>query len=129
MAGYGFMLFFSGSQASLVNNAYPPFGFATISSYGLGTFLILIGLYMSAQSISQNDELKKIIKKSTLAESKFLHSIGTSAAEREKILVNNALLKSKIQKEIEIEKMGTRAPLSEEEIKEYVRKIEDNKDK
>ena len=36
MAGYGFMLFFSASQATLSATAYPPFGFATVSFYGLG---------------------------------------------------------------------------------------------
>ena len=45
MTGYGFMLFFSASQATLSATAYPPFGFATISFYGLGSYLILIGLY------------------------------------------------------------------------------------
>jgi hypothetical protein len=30
MAGYGFMLFFSASQATLSATAYPSFGFATV---------------------------------------------------------------------------------------------------
>ena len=42
MAGYGFMLFFSGSQSIPINTAYPPFGFATVSSYGLGLDIYLL---------------------------------------------------------------------------------------
>jgi hypothetical protein len=129
MTGYGFILFFAGTQSSLVNTAYPPFGFATVSTYGLGSYLILLGLYLSAQSIGQNEQLKKMIKRSTLAESKFLHSIGTSAAEREKILVNDALIKSRIQKEMAIKNVGIPAPISEIDIKQYVREIEKKEDK
>jgi len=86
MAGYGFMLFFSGSQSVLHNTAYPPFGFATVSSYGLGSYLILFGLYLSAISISMDKHLKDFVKNSTLTESKFLNSIGTSASKKEKKL-------------------------------------------
>lgn len=86
MAGYGFMLFFSGSQSVLHNTAYPPFGFATVSSYGLGSYLILFGLYLSAISISMDRQLKDFVKNSTLTESRFLNSIGTSASKKEKKL-------------------------------------------
>ncbi len=124
MAGFGFMLFFSGSQANLLGTVYPPWGFATMSTFGFGTYMILMGLYLSAKSIAQNEELKETIKKSTLAESKFLHSMGISAAEREKILIDTALAESKVMKEEEIKEIGITAPMSENEIKEYVKKIE-----
>lgn len=97
IAGFGFMLFFSGSQSILTNTAYPPFGFATVSSYGLGSYLILIGLYLSAIFISMDTQLKNMVKNSTLAESRFLNSIGTSAAEREKTSKNDKSFKTKHQ--------------------------------
>ncbi len=124
MAGFGFMLFFSGSQANLIGFVYPPWGYATVSAYGLGTYLILIGLYLTAKSIAQDEELKDTIKRSTLAESKFLHSIGTSAAEREKILMDKALAKSQTIKQENLKEVGIATPMSEKEIKEYVKKIE-----
>ena len=86
MAGYGFMVFFSATQSNVITTLYPPFGFATISSYGLGSYLILMGLYLSALSVSRDEDLRDMIRKSTLSESKFLHSIGTSATEREKVI-------------------------------------------
>jgi hypothetical protein len=128
MAGFGFMLFFSGSQTTLIATVYPPWGFATTSIFGLGTFVVLIGLYLSAKSIAQNEELKENLKKSTLAEFKFLHSIGTSAAEREKILIDEALVKSKSIKEEEIKEVGIAAPMNEREIKEFVKNLDDKEE-
>jgi hypothetical protein len=125
MAGYGFILFFSGTQASLVNTAYPPFGFATVSSYGIGSYLLLVGLYLSALSVSEDNELRNMIKTSALSESRFLHSIGLSAAEREKAIVNDVLDKAKQQQEIITNEIGIRTSLSDNDIKDYVKEIED----
>lgn len=125
MAGYGFMLFFSATQANVITTVYPPFGFATISSYGLGSYLILLGLYLSALSVSQDEQLKNMIKKSTLSESKFLHSIGTSAGEREKVIVDTALDKAKRQQESISKDIGIGTSLIEEDIKNYVKEVEE----
>ena len=126
MTGYGFMLFFSASQATLSTTAYPPFGFATISFYGLGSYLILIGLYLSALSVSEDDELRNYIKKSTMQESRFLHSIGSSSlAQRESEVMNKVLSKAKEQQRLIAESTGVSTSLSEEEIKEYVKNTED----
>jgi hypothetical protein len=127
IAGYGFMLFFSATQSSLVSTAYPPFGFATVSSYGLGSYLILFGLYLSALSVSHDNELRSVIRRSTLSESKFLHSIGTSAAERQKILVNSVVDKAKRQQETIIKDIGIGTSLTEEDIKNYVEEVEEEK--
>ncbi len=124
MAGFGFMLFFSGSQGSVITTVYPPFGFATISSYGLGSYLILLGLYLSALSVSQDEQLRNMIKRSTLSESKFLHSIGTSAGERKKEIVSTVLEKAKRQQATIIKDIGIDTSLSEEDIKSYVNEVE-----
>lgn len=125
MAGFGFMLFFSGSQGTVITTVYPPFGFATISSYGLGSYLILLGLYLSALSISQDEQLRSMIKKSTLSESKFLHSIGTSAGEREKVIINTVIDKAKQRQETIIKDIGIGTSLTEEDIKKYVIEVEE----
>lgn len=74
MCGFGFLLFFSAGQTTLSFSPYPPFGFAAMSFYGLSTYLILLGLYASAISVSEDIELRKSIKKSTLREARFLDS-------------------------------------------------------
>ena len=124
MAGFGFMLFFSGSQGSVITTVYPPFGFATISSYGLGSYLILLGLYLSTLSVSQDEQLRNMIKRSTLSESKFLHSIGTSAGERKKEIVSTVLEKVKQQQATIIKDIGIDTSLSVEDIKSYVNEVE-----
>jgi hypothetical protein len=65
-----------------------------------------------------------MIKRSTLSESKFLHSIGTSAGEREKVIINTVLDKAKRQQETIIEDIGIQTSLTEEDIKEYVEEVE-----
>jgi hypothetical protein len=123
MAGFGFMLFFSGSQGSVITTVYPPFGFATISTYSLGSYLILLGLYLSALSVSQDEQLRNMIKRSTLSESKFLHSIGTSAGEHRKEIVNTVLEKAKQQQATIVKEFGIDTSLNEEDIKNYVSEV------
>jgi hypothetical protein len=127
-AGYGFMLFFSSTQGTLITTVYPPFGFATVSSYGLGSYLILLGLYLSALSVSQDEQLRNMIKKSTLSESKFLHSIGTSAGEREKVIINTVLDKAKQRQETIAKDIGIGTSLTEEDIKNYVKEVEEEEE-
>jgi hypothetical protein len=97
MAGYSYMLFFSSSQANKITTIYQPFCIATISTYGPGSYLILVDQYLFALSVSQDEQLRNMIKRSTLSESKFLHTIGTSAAERNKVILNSVMSKAKRQ--------------------------------
>jgi hypothetical protein len=124
IAGFGFMLFFSGTQSSVITTVYPPFGFATVSTFGLGTYLIVLGLYLSALSVSQDEQLRNMIKSSTLSESKFLHSMGTSAGERRKEIFSTVLEKAKRQQATIVKDIGIDTSLSEEDIKSYVNEVE-----
>ena len=47
IAAYGFILFYTAAGATVLQAGYPPFGLANVSSVGLGTFMIMIGLYYS----------------------------------------------------------------------------------
>jgi hypothetical protein len=123
ICGFGFLLFFSAGQTTLSFSPYPPFGFATMSFYGLSTYLILLGLYASAISVSQDIELRKSIKKSTLRESKFLDSMGTAHMEKE--LMNRMVLKAREeQNELTQESGGVRSSLNEEDILNIVKEVE-----
>ena len=128
MAGFGFMLFFSATQANVITTLYPPFGFATVSTYGLGSYLILLGLYLSALSVSQDEQLRNMIKKSTLSESKFLHTIGTSAGEREKVIVGSVMEKAKQKQQSIAKDTGIGTSLSEEDIRNYVKEVEEKEE-
>ena len=57
ISAFGFLLLFISNQLLLLSTApYPPFGLAASSFIGLSCYLILVGIYSSAISISQNSK-------------------------------------------------------------------------
>jgi len=83
ISAYGFILLFISNQVTLVAASYPPFGAATITYFGLSSFMILVGLYASAISVSQDAALRKSIRKSVIDRSKLLGTIGDAEMQRE----------------------------------------------
>lgn len=83
ISAYGFVLLFISNQVTLVASSYPPFGAATILCFGLSSYLILVGLYSAALSVSQDAGLRKSIRKSVLNKSKLLGSIGHAEMQQE----------------------------------------------
>ncbi|HEX5673338.1 MAG TPA: hypothetical protein VFX75_03970 [Nitrososphaeraceae archaeon] len=115
MCGFGFLLFFSAGQGTLANTLYPPFGLATMSLYGLSTYMILLGLYSCAISVSEDIELRKSIKKSTLRESKFLESMGSEQMERD--LTRRMVLQAREEQKERIQRSaGIKSSLTDVDI-------------
>ena len=84
ISAYGLILLFVSNQAIvLVNAHYPPFGMATISFIGLSSYLVLLGIYSSAISVSEDSKLRQSIRNLAVQESKLLDSIGTAHMEQE----------------------------------------------
>jgi hypothetical protein len=83
ISAYGFLLLFISNQVTLIATSYPPFGAATILCFGLSSYLILVGLYVAALSVSQDAGLRKSIRKSILNKSKLLGSIGQAEMQQE----------------------------------------------
>jgi hypothetical protein len=83
ITAFGFVLLFISNQVTLVATSFPPFGTVTISYFGLSSYLILIGLYSTALSMSQDVVLRKSIKKSLLDKSRLLGGIGTAEMQKE----------------------------------------------
>jgi len=125
MCGFGFLLFFSAGQSTLANTLYPPFGLATMSLYGLSTYMILLALYSCAISVSEDIELRKSIKKSTLRESKFLDSMGT--AHMEKDLTRRIVLKAREEQKERMQKSaGIKSSLTDDDIIKIIEEAERN---
>lgn len=83
ICGYGLLLLFSANQStSLVLTPFPPFGVATITILILATYLILIGIYISATFMSANTNLRRYIYKQA-AETRLLDLLGRVEAEKE----------------------------------------------
>jgi hypothetical protein len=123
ISGFGFILFFSAGQSTLNVTPYPPYGIATMSFFGLSTYLILVGLYCSAISVSEDIEIRKHIRKSAQRESRFLDGIGTAHMEKE--LIKRMVVKAKEeQKELTAESGGVKPSISESDIINIVKEVE-----
>jgi hypothetical protein len=84
ISALGFVLLFTSDQAIvLLIIPYPPFGLAAVSIVGLSSYLIFIGIYYSAISLSHDDRVRREIKKFAMHESKLLDSIGSAQFEKD----------------------------------------------
>jgi hypothetical protein len=122
MSDFGFVLLFVSNQAVvLISAPYPPFGLPTISLMGLSSYLILIGIYSSAISLSQDINLRKSIRKTTKQQSELLSDIGT--AEMQKELEKRVMGLVKEDSETITKETGVKPSMSEEEMKEYLNQV------
>jgi hypothetical protein len=76
----GIMILFSSIQISAIHILpYPPFGLITLASLPISSYLVLVGLYYSARSVSNDKkilvELRKEIKNKSYS---FLRAIGSA---------------------------------------------------
>ena len=76
ISAYGMMLVFSSKAAALALVPYPPFGLATVSFFGLSSFLLFIGIYSSAISVAEDSQLRKSIRRYAVDESRLLDALA-----------------------------------------------------
>lgn len=115
LAATGIMTLFGSIQISTLHILpYPPFGLISLSIMPFSSYLVLVGLYYSARSISYDKQfllrLKKYVKKEPES---FLNAIGSSEWNRNLERTVSTILREVDTKEIDFN-------LSEVEIKNYV---------
>jgi hypothetical protein len=113
ITGYGVILFFIAAGATITGAGYPPYGILNVSLVGPVSFLILVGLYRSAVSISQDAKLRRAI-----SESQFLKSIGS--AEIQLDLQKKVIASIKANAEILTEQSGIEPSLTDDEVQSMV---------
>jgi hypothetical protein len=118
LAAYGVMMFFVAIQNTAAQMAYPPFGLIGASFVGLSAYLMFLGLYSSAISISQDITLRKTIRNSAVEASKLLDSIGTAQMEQE--LQKRVLNIVKEHSDSMTEESGVQPSLTQDDMKEYL---------
>lgn len=123
IAAYGFVLFYIAGSATAAQAAYPPYGIVSVSFTGLSCYLIYIGLYSSAVTVSQDTALRLSIRKSLTDQLKFLHSMGTAHMEQE--LSSSVLKIAKKHSDVLTDKTGVEASMTESDIKEYMSMVMD----
>jgi hypothetical protein len=122
ISGCGFVLLFTSNQAIVLTfTPYPPFGLVTISLVGLASYLVLVGIYSSAISISHDANLRREIRRLALRESNLLDSIGTAQMEQE--IVKRVVTVAKKHSDSIIEETGIRPSLSEHDMKQYMEEV------
>jgi hypothetical protein len=100
---------------------YPPFGLPTICYVGLGSYLILIGVYSSALSVAEDKKLRQIIRASVVNEASLLDSMGTAAME-DRIRQKVAKI-TREQKSVLIQQTGIESSLDDSEISQFVETV------
>jgi hypothetical protein len=123
IAAYGLALLFISNQAISTVNApsFPPFGLVTVSFMGLASYLMLVGIYYSAMSVSQDIKLRTTIRRFAIDEVRLLHNIG-SAELRVKLenQMKDVIMKNQTMM---LEETGVQPSLSEEDAKQYLNEI------
>jgi hypothetical protein len=121
ISALGFVLLFSSDQAVvLIIGPYPPFGLAATSFVGLSSYLIFVGIYYSAISLSHDDRVRREIKKFAMQESKLLDSIGSAQFEKdisEKVDIIRQIQNSATQSS------GVQPSMKEDEIRKYLEDV------
>ena len=118
IAAYGFVLFYIAGSAMVSQAAYPPYSITAVSFTGLSCYLIYSGLYFSAVSVSQDMALRQTIRKSVMEQSNLLDRIGSAQMDKE--LQSSVLRVAKKASNIMTEETGVEAPMTEEDMKDYL---------
>jgi hypothetical protein len=124
IAAYGFVLQFISNQITLTAASYPPFGLATVIPLALSSYMIFLGVYSTAVSISQDNRLRQSIKRIATKDRDLLSSIGTAQMEQEIQRTVKGLQDVVEEKEKEMEEQtGIEANMGEGEMKEYLEQV------
>ena len=123
LSAYGMTLLFASNQpTSLILAPYPPFGLITVCFIGLASYLLYLGIYSSALSVSEDSRLRQTIRKCALKESQqFLDAIGSAEMEQE--IQKKVLRFSKRTKALMEDETGISTSLDDDDIKRYLDEV------
>jgi len=122
ISAFGLVLLFTSNQASVLLTApYPPFGLAAASFMGLSSYLVLVGIYSSAISVSEDSILRQSIRTIAINESRLLDSIGMAQMEQQ---IHKKVVEFTKQNQNRMEEeTGIQSSLSEEDVKDYLQQV------
>jgi len=112
------ILFGSIEIAPLQYHVYPPYGLVTEAFIPIGVYLLFVGIFISAKSISRDAEVRKEFYKNAESQLALLKSIGVSQMEKE--------LESQVesvQKRAKLLERTEEPVLEEEDIKDILHDV------
>jgi hypothetical protein len=122
ISGIGFLLLLVSYEGqALITAPFPPLGLLSGSYFGLASYLIFIGLYSSAVSVSQDSRVRASIRSSIESEVRFIGSMGE--AEMDHRILDKVLTTSRKFSKTMPEETGVWSSLSDKEIKEYIEEV------
>jgi hypothetical protein len=122
LSSFGIMLLsIASGDTGLFMLNYPPFGLSSITFIGVSSYLLFVGVYYSAISVSLDQRLRSSIHKSVEQQLGFVSKIGTSQVEQE-IQQRVEHLTRKLAKKMEIES-GLEVPMKDEEVDQYIKMV------
>lgn len=122
ISAYGLIFLFISIQVNaIIVTSYPPFGLVTTMFIGLSCYMVLIGIYSSAISVSEDSKLRQSIRTLAIKESKLLDSIGTAHMEQE--IIKQVIKMTKQNQFKMVEESGIQPSLTEEDMKVYLEKV------
>jgi hypothetical protein len=121
MSAYGFLLLLLSIQIlGIIVVPYPPFGILTISIAGMSSYLVFVGIYGSAITMTENSKLRAEIRK-TVSELGFLDSIGSAQLENK--IEKEVVSISKNFRDKLLKETGISLDMDEGEVKDYVHEV------
>jgi hypothetical protein len=118
IAAIGIILLQFCTLAGLIWAPYPPFGLYSVSTTGLASLFILVGIYSSAISTAEDATIRKRIRNDIIREAKMLGSIGS--AEMEQALSGKVMEIAKNNADSLYEETGVQPSLTDEEMNNYL---------
>ncbi len=122
ISAYGLILLFVTNQATLLlNTLFPPLGLMTACFVGLSSFLLLVGTYSAAVSVSNDARIRKAIRSSVETESHLIGDIGDAEMQmtlNAKVFSMMNKLQKRLQKDTQVE-----SSLTDEDIKNYTNQV------
>ena len=122
ISAYGLILVFVTNQATvLLNSQFPPLGLMTACLVGLSSFLLLVGTYSAAVSVSNDVSIRKAIRQSVQKESELVGDIGEAELDMElraKVTAMMDKLSTRLREDTQVE-----SSLTEEDIKNYTNQV------
>jgi signal transduction histidine kinase len=121
ISAYGFALLFIVNSATLTPTPYPPFALAAVSTMGLAAYLIYVGIYSAAISMSEDINLRRTIRKSAIEEAKLLVSIGSAQMQQQ--LEKKVLENARTNAEVMTHNTGVQLSMTEVDMRRYLNSV------
>jgi hypothetical protein len=130
LCSYGLVLLSIATVGQVSVAAFPPYGIVAFCMLPLSSYMIILGLYSAAASISQDVRLRKYIRELCRADSGFLSTIGEAQLEK-KVQAKASDLENVVKEErLELEKKsGVKSSIGEQDIKQYLLEVLQEVDK